>query len=305
MTIDRFVNILLAVFGRVGQERRAHFHSQNLNEDRDGRPKGLPWEGRMWLHWTGRRHREFRFEWNLWSRFCSVSVARDGDSGGLQLHVAFPPVSLWFTLPVWLDFSSGRVVFDLSVHNGALWWQFGGDKFNWSSKTPKWKHGNFNFIDFIFGRTKHSEQTLSVHDVVIPMPEGPYPAKVRLSVGTWSRPRGRTRVVPYANVDIPLGIPHQGKGENSWDCGEDRLFGCSIVGSNVEAAIGNVVARVLEARRKYDGNALALYPSPVPPAAPPAGYLSEAEFDALHPGGVQGRPRFAQVRFAEPEKPTE
>jgi hypothetical protein len=50
-------------------------------------------------------------------------------------------------------------------------------------------------------------------------------------------------------LDIPGGIPHNGKGENSWDCGDDGLWGCG--GDTVEEAIGHAVSSVLRSRRRY------------------------------------------------------
>lgn len=42
-----------------------------------------------------------------------------------------------------------------------------------------------------------------------------------------------------------------GKGENSWDCGEDGLYGCGSEGSSLEDAITKTVSIVLRNRRKY------------------------------------------------------
>lgn len=267
MKIDRLVNFFLAAFGRTSLgDLRLRFHSQNLNEDGAGRPKGFPREGRSWLHFSPRGFsaREFRFEWNLWTHFCGISLKRCGDSGGLTFHIAFPPFSFWLTLPLGRPrWSSHGVIFDLAVHDSALWWQFGGNSMEWSSRTSKWKHGSFNVADFLLGRTQFSQEVLSTHQVLIPMPEGGYPATVVLERCTWKRPRWFALVKPMADVKIPKGIPHQGKGENSYDCGEDRLFGLSRSASTIEQAIAGTVESALRSRRRYDGNAMAQYPAPV------------------------------------------
>lgn len=260
MTIDRLINLLLAIFGRTADgERRLRFHSQNLNENRDGKVKGLPYEGRAWL---SSRRRELRFEWNLWTHFCGVSMKIDGETGGLQLHVAFPPVSFWLTLPIHFGLRRGRdVFFDLAVHDRALWWQFGGNSMEWNSRTPRWQHGCFHFDDFFLGAQKFTERVLSTHEALIPMPEGPYRATVKLEECTWKRARWPFAIVRRtATVDVPKGIPHQGKGENSWDCGEDALFGLSCEAWTLDEAISKTVASVLKSRRRYDGDAMAVYP---------------------------------------------
>ena len=43
-------------------------------------------------------------------------------------------------------------------------------------------------------------------------------------------------------LNIPTGIPHEGKGTASWNCGEDGLFGCGCSGDSIEKAIGHTVA---------------------------------------------------------------
>lgn len=264
MTIDRLINLLLAIFGRTADgERRVYFHSQNLNEKRDGRV-GWPWHGRCWLNTP---IGTFRFSWNLWTNFCGVAADVEQEDG-LTLHAALPPFSFWLGLPVPRRIHErfgwrGVVLFSLKVHDRALWWQFGGNNMEWSSTTPRWKHGCFHFDDFLLGQQKFSERVLSTHEVLIPMPEGPYQAKLKLEECEWKRPRWpwpiRRRT---AQVEIPVGIPHQGKGENSWDCGEDALFGLSCEAWTVDEAISKTVASALKSRRKYDGDAMAAYPPP-------------------------------------------
>lgn len=251
----RFANFILRLFGM-------YFHWQNLNEDDRGRAKGLAFEGRAHLQLGRKRPRAVRFEWNLWTHFCGVSVKRCGDSGGLTFHVAFPPFSFWLTLPIARRYTHA-MFFSLGVHDAAIWWQFGGDTMEWSSRTPKWKHGSFNLANFFLGRVKHSTEVLSTHQVLIPMPEGAYPATVVLERSTWKRPRWFATVGRYADVKIAKGIPHQGKGENSWDCGEDRLFGRSCKAETLEQAIAGTVETALRSRRRYDGNVMASYPTPL------------------------------------------
>jgi DNA (cytosine-5)-methyltransferase 1 len=86
----------------------------------------------------------------------------------------------------------------------------------------------------------------------VPMPEGKYPAVAKVERCTWKRPRwfGRTEIRAW--LDIPKGIPHAGKGENSWDCGDDGLFG--IGGASIDDAIENARRSVLRSRERY-GNA--------------------------------------------------
>lgn len=60
----------------------------------------------------------------------------------------------------------------------------------------------------------------------------------------------------------PKGVPYEGKGENSWDCGEDGIFGIGTDKPSYPALIARVVEHVLSQRKKRDGNMDAKYPDP-------------------------------------------
>lgn len=95
---------------------------------------------------------------------------------------------------------------------------------------------------------------------VVPLPEGAYPA-------TWKRREYVSRYVRFPgtlrdringprrhhtiSLDIEGGIPVEGKGENSWDCGMDGVFGTS--GATVEDSVANAVRAVLRDRKRYGG----------------------------------------------------
>lgn len=264
MRIDNIFNRLSEmVFGFSHEMRpKLYLHSQNLNEDRNGEVKGLPWEGRLWMRWNDRQF--LHFSWNLWTHFCGFSVQADPEDGGIKFHAAFPPISFWVSLPIFKKWSGyqNKNLIDISVHGWAIWWQFGGDTMSWDRKTPKWKHGNFHFDDFILGQMRHTEVVVERKAVAIPMPEGTYQGQAKLTNDVWKRPLWFAKRKTFIWIDIPKGIPHQGKGENSYDCGTDGLFGCGVEGESYEKAIAHVVEVVLRNRRKYDGNMNAVYPAP-------------------------------------------
>jgi hypothetical protein len=56
-----------------------------------------------------------------------------------------------------------------------------------------------------------------------------------------------------ASVDIPGGIPHPGKGENSWDCGMDGVYGLSCEATTVDEAVAAVHACATKNRERYGG----------------------------------------------------
>jgi hypothetical protein len=240
------------------------FHWQNLNEEARGwvRHARFPIHGRSWLNVAKLC---FRAEWHLASGRCGLGYEQEPNEYGHTISLALPPVSLWLALELpWkhpLRPKQHRE-WSLRVFDWAIWWRVGGDPHSWSSKTPKWRDGNWHFLDTLLGKTRFSKVVLSKHSVLIPMPEGAYPATVELDECTWKRPRWFATRRRGATVDIPKGIPHEGKGENSWDCGEDRLFGLSAAAETVEGAIAKTVQSALKSRRRYDGNVMAKYPAP-------------------------------------------
>lgn len=97
-------------------------------------------------------------------------------------------------------------------------------------------------------------------ETVVPMPEGSYRATwtEKISTTQYTAPLGRLRdriVGPrthrYISLSIPGGIPVEGKGENSWDCGMDGVMGTS--GGTVEEAVANAVRAALRDRKQYGG----------------------------------------------------
>lgn len=131
----------------------------------------------------------------------------------------------------------------------------------WSKGQPWWRDFGLNVSD-IMGRTRGSMTVLRSGAVQIPMPEGSYDGTYEIRryvtehVGRlgWLRDRvlGR-KTHDVVSIDVPGGIPVEGKGENSWDCGMDGVFGQSIPGSSVEVAVGALVGSVLKDRRRHGG----------------------------------------------------
>jgi hypothetical protein len=238
-----------------------HFHWQNLNEDNRGNRKGWAYQGRAWWNFGAGGRRHICLEWNLWSKHCHVSF--DVNDEDITLGLAFPPVALWLSLAGVFNIRRPREI-SLKVFSCALWWTIWRDPMGgWDSRLPRWRQGCSHIDDALLGRRRYSCETLSTHEVVIPMPEGPYPATLRMEKATWSRPRWFREVVFRADIDMKVPIPHEGKGENSWDCGKDALHGLTCPATTVEDAIAEAVRSVLKARRRYDGNAMAKYPVPV------------------------------------------
>lgn len=245
---------------------KIRFHWQNLRKDE----RGFPWYGRAWLYLTLFAH-EFclAWSWNLWSHFCGVSVTVDQEDAALQFHVALPPVSLWLSFRgvfsrAWLHrhFRYEDRETSLRIHDWHLWWTVWRDDNGWDSSVPRWRSGNIDFLKLLLGKEKYSTRDLNTHRVTIPMPEGGYPAEVRFFESTWKRPRWFARRLVRADIKPLKPIPFPGKGENSWDCGEDALHGLTCPATTIEEAVARTVASVLRSRRRNGGDTMMAYPTP-------------------------------------------
>jgi hypothetical protein len=130
---------------------------------------------------------------------------------------------------------------------------------HWSSSDPWWRNWSITKTT-ILGRTRGDTTDGESGETVVPLPEGNYSA-------TWQRTTYVTRYVRFPgtlldringprrhstiSLNIEGGIPVEGKGESSWDCGMDGVFG--INGSTVEDAVANAVKAVLRDRKRYGG----------------------------------------------------
>lgn len=190
-----------------------------------------------------------------WARsFCHVSFGFDGEDGwGVSL--ALPGLAVWWRLAgVFPRINKEREV-KVSVHGNAVWWTVWRDwRDGWSRRIPRWREGSFHFDDFLLGPSKCSQRVVEERAITVPMPERSYPATAKLVEYTWKRPRWFVRRMMRVQIDLPEGIPHEGKGENSWDCGTDATYGITTGECRtIAAGVGVLVGSVLEQRIKHGG----------------------------------------------------
>jgi hypothetical protein len=150
---------------------------------------------------------------------------------------------------------------------------------SWRRDDPWWKKTIVLHIeDWLLGSCRCEHTYGDPFTVYVPMPEGSYKATATPETFVWRRrfymPVRRREGV---KLEIEGGIPHAGKGENGWDCGDDGLWG--IGGDTVEKAIGNAVSSVLKSRRSYgyDSRATGRQPAIVLNAAPTSAAMEGGE----------------------------
>lgn len=217
----------------------------------------------LWGHHSLER-RSYRFWWYLRSKnFLTVETSWLSGSLGTGISIMHGKwtarlciglASLYVSVPgKYRNYGEDREC-TISFRGGALWWSFWCDPMSWSSKTPKWRHGNFNFVDFALGRRDCSHSLIEERNVLVPMPEKAYQATAKLEAWVWRRPRWFAKRIKRVTIDIPDGIPVAGKGENSWDCGDDVTFGLTTGECNsIPAGVGQLVTSMLERRVRYGG----------------------------------------------------
>lgn len=273
--IRRSRNIGRVEHGQYGEdtpEARFHWHWQNLDEDRRGPDRSPSWgvlglpslshEGRAWFDWylraSDRTPLKIEVDWAFGPRIhaTGVSIGRSG-GGTLTLHAAIRPlfgvyVILSHVLPRGESKSYSVSIYpeDLTLHYD-LGKPGSGDE--WHRDDPlNWMRGCRFLLDDVFGRAECTREKVGPPvQAVACFPEGQYTLTLQRETMTWRRKRWPW---PYwrAFVDITLEKPpeFQGKGENSWDCGPDAIYGMSSDGHSYEDAVAAYVKAVLRKRGK-------------------------------------------------------
>lgn len=237
------------------------FHWQNLD---DGPIKKKWFHGRCWI---GSWKRALNIEWVIpdWKSWRFGFGVNDGDGNNeWTFNFGCGLFTLYFALPItelpighWTEFQGKRLFipeereFKIYIFEYSLWICLWVNPMESRHNDPWWKKVHrFNLADLLLGRRKCTTEIIGSGETLIPMPEGSYRATYKTERRTWKRPRSffKLQRVDFW-LDIPGGIPHEGKGENSWDCGEDGL--CGIGGETLEKAIGAAVSSVLNDRKRY------------------------------------------------------
>lgn len=209
---------------------------------------------RAWIHY-GRHSRHCSSVEASWGRaHCHISLGFD-DEHGWGFSLGIPPVAIWLRVGTpWPRLEHDRQ-FRLSVHDWALWWSIWRDPMGgWSREVPRWREGSFHPRDVFLGKSRCTTTVLEERNVDIPMPEGSYPARAQLVEYAWKRRRWFAHRIKRVQIEIEKGIPHAGKGENSWDCGDNATFGITTGAcNNIPEGVGILVGSVLRSRVRYGG----------------------------------------------------
>lgn len=232
-------------------------HWQNLKKE--DRTKHLV-HGRAWIG-------EFNIEWSIPTRFWHIHLNLNHyDEAAIGLSIALGLFSFHIeTRNRWLfnqlqkitkrkdqTYTNGRII-GISYHARTFWFSLWDDPMESRGVDPWWWKFNFNWEDFFLGKAKHNLEILQEGEAKIDMPEGSYDATYKVEHRTWKRPLWPFKTQRTAiYFDIPVGIPHEGKGENSWDMGMDATFGTGTEWEgNVYAATKIIALDALKDRQRH------------------------------------------------------
>lgn len=253
-----------------------HFFFSSLMDDRGGCDRCPIWSGRSWLCLADRL--EWHWEWHWFTpknRNLGFQVGlHDGDGeDGVLLSLSIPWLcNLYVGLEGLLPCRNSRR-YGIEYHFSREMGQWGCLALLWASRDD-WddKDKSLNFYksidpcDVIFGKQVYSADLVRECSMELGLAwageREKYDANVKVERCSWVRPRDRfgwlTMQRLSMDIDIPGGIPIPGKGENSWDCDDDAIFG---TGAKIEDSSDESLAKgwekvaegILETRRRHGG----------------------------------------------------
>lgn len=225
-----------------------YWHWQNLN-DRNKYKKGNPLKnGRAWFNFG---HLSFHVEWGMKLGLgASVYSNNDPEGFGIHFHLLGPYIYLSIYHPVFRPVikKSRHIGFSFlnkgrSIHLSFLAEYFGEG--GWSMLV--------DFPDLLFGKGRYSTRAVESFPVVIPLPEKSYEGIATISENTWKRRWPFKKRCINTWVKLTEGLPYPGKGENSWDTGEDAIMGYGCKSTVYEDVVAQGVQSCLRNRRRYAG----------------------------------------------------
>lgn len=239
-----------------------YFHSQNLKkEDRT----------KDWIHWRCwlGQDTQLTFCIVIPSQFWHIDVdlCQNGwQEEAVGFSIACPLFAIWIGLRnKWIYrilesvtkrkdqiYTHGRNI-GVHYHSDTLWVNLWYDPTESRRADPWWWSFNFDWKNFILGKSKYSTELVSVGRTKVVMPEGDYEAEYKVEIARWKRPRWPfTKIRESIWFDFPVGVPHEGKGENSWDCGMDATTGTGVEWKgDLHDALDKLTIRLIEGRLRY------------------------------------------------------
>lgn len=207
------------------------------------------------------------FYWNNLGNYLSFEI---GYLPMCQIGIDFGQENITFSIGFFIQFyislslsKLNSLIYKHKIDGRALsfnfWFENAGTiSVNLMSDTTGWKKGGWswylNIADKLKGKFTVSKKIIEEKDILVPMPEKSYKAHAVLADWTWHYKRWFPKTIRRCEIKIPEGLPHAGKGENSWDCEDDATFGLTTGKvRSIAEAVGDLVGMTLETRVKNGG----------------------------------------------------
>ena len=247
---------------------------QNLTKD-DNKGK-FPFQGRAWWSFGGDKVTKggeswfadchcLSLEWNLgrWAPSYYFefenAIEKQFSLGfwliGMQLYVSLESPKIYKLLKQSPSkILPGRLC--LYYYNNALWFSLWGDSWESNRDDPWWrKMYSFHFDDFFLGKSMYSCTEGVPLFELFEMDGKSYLCKATAQTQTWKRPRWRASLRKSIKIsfDEQTSNPPEfsGKGENSWDCGDDAIWCSSYNSDCIRGAVDLYKQDVMKNREKY------------------------------------------------------
>lgn len=214
-------------------------------------------KNRMWLYMADNDN--LYLEWHFFkaARHCLALIRHDGLEGQVTLSIGFPWLFYFaFGWHCWKRFGAHYGDHDqhttgIKVYKFGIYFLVAADedesplRWGWELKLhPK---------RFLLGRSEYSKRHIeTIERVPVHLPEGIYLATVELFESSWKRPRWPfTKRILRADIEVDGGIAIPGKGENSWDIGDDAVFSQICPAKTAGEAAKSLADSVMRTRQRY------------------------------------------------------
>lgn len=154
------------------------------------------------------------------------------------IYLTFFLPNSWYWRRKYTNPTSGRTAtfiddreYGFAIYNWSFVWSWHLKPMEYSYKDPWWMHFTIHFDELLLGRRETLEQRLvEVSDIYFMLGEKEF----KIDKASFTKRSGFRRHIPFSlyhkqwyAVDISVERPPQysGKGENSWDCGDDGIYG--------------------------------------------------------------------------------
>ncbi len=241
----------------MGWFEKLRWHAQDLNDAAVPKRGGMLRHGRAWLNWGDEPGQEARVEWVVPGGWPSLHLTLNDmeDRFLLRLGLGLFTVYVGAGCPA---YPSRAQEWGLSLFKWRLRLDLGANPAEWSCDDPWWWSNSVDLRELVFGKVCYSRRDLATERVEVAMPEGRYPATVTLSEDSWTsrRPilgRALNRMIRRAELVPDTPIPYTGKGEDSWNVGDDALHSLVCPATDSREAAKKAADSVMERRWRYGG----------------------------------------------------